>query len=121
MRWGIFWKRLKYSLENATLIIEGSIRLHNFLVDYRESYVIIDEETEEKSLFTEDARNSRECTMVVGDDVGVRGNISNSEKDQRYKGLKLRDSLRLSLVDHDIHRPRKEEYFDDDNIHVHRN
>ena len=58
--------------------------------------------------------------MVVGDDVGVRGNISDSERDQRYKGLKLRDFLRLSLADHDMHRSRKEEWFDDDNMHVQR-
>ena len=46
MRWGIFWKRLKCSLENAALIIEASMRLHKFLVDYRESSKDIDEEVE---------------------------------------------------------------------------
>ena len=58
--------------------------------------------------------------MVVGNDIGVRGNISNDERNQRYRGLKLRDSLRLSLVDHDMHIPRKEEWFDDDNMYVQR-
>ena len=57
------------------------MRLHNFLVDYREAHVIIDEENEEKSLFTKDVRNIRECVMVVGDDTGVKGNTSNSERD----------------------------------------
>ena len=51
-----------------------------FLVDHREVHVIIDEETEEKSLFIEVVRNSREFIMLVGGDVGVRGNISNSER-----------------------------------------
>ena len=32
MRWGIFWKRLKCSLDNAALIIEGSMRLHKFIL-----------------------------------------------------------------------------------------
>ena len=34
LRWGIFWKRLNYSLENLAIIIEGAMRLHNFLADY---------------------------------------------------------------------------------------
>ena len=42
--WSIFWKRLKSILDNATLIIEGSMRLHNFLVDYRESRKDTDKE-----------------------------------------------------------------------------
>ena len=36
LRWGIFWKRLTCSLEQATCVIEGSMRLHNYIVDYRE-------------------------------------------------------------------------------------
>ena len=34
LRWGIFWKRLTCTLENACLIIEGAMRLHNILVDW---------------------------------------------------------------------------------------
>ena len=58
--------------------------------------------------------------VVVGDDVGVRVNIFNNERDQRYRCLKLRDYLRLSLADHHMHRPRKEELFDDNNMRVQR-
>ena len=58
--------------------------------------------------------------MVVGDDVSVRGNISNNERDRRYRDLKLRDSLRLSSADHDMHMPRKEELCDDENMHLQR-
>ena len=36
LRWGIFWKRLMCSLEHASIIIEGAMCLHNYLVDYRE-------------------------------------------------------------------------------------
>lgn len=38
LRWGIFWKRICFSLHNTTLIIEGAMRLHNFLVDYRNAH-----------------------------------------------------------------------------------
>ena len=50
----------------------------------------------------------------------VLGVIYQTVRDQRYKDLKLKDSLRLSLAYHDMHRPRKEEWFDDDNMHVQR-
>ena len=43
LRWGIFWKRLLLSLDNAAIVIEGAMGLHNFIVDYRESRKDIDE------------------------------------------------------------------------------
>ena len=35
---GVCWKRLKCSLKKATVIIEGDMSLHNFLVDYRDEH-----------------------------------------------------------------------------------
>ena len=46
LRWGIFWKRLSCRFKNRALIIEGSTRLQNFLVDHREAHVVVDEESE---------------------------------------------------------------------------
>ena len=40
LRWKIFWKRLCCSLDNAILIIEGAMHLHNFIVDYRNNQVM---------------------------------------------------------------------------------
>ena len=36
IQWEIFWKRLKCSMEHAILITEGTLHLHNVLVNYRE-------------------------------------------------------------------------------------
>lgn len=33
LRWGILWKSLTCSLANATIFVEGAMRLHKFLVD----------------------------------------------------------------------------------------
>ena len=69
LRWGIFWKRLTCSLENAALIIEGSMRLHNFLVDYRESNKDIDQELDailERHLFEQGLDDSNIVPIVVG-------------------------------------------------------
>ena len=59
--------------------------------------------------------------MVVGNNSRAKGNISNKERDNCQKGSILRKSLRLSLSDHEMYRPRKEEWFEDNYIHVNRN
>ena len=121
LRWGIFWKRLTCSLANATLIIEGAMRLHNFLVDYRDEHADKELIVNERQLFQDDIDNSDATVMVVGNDLRSQGNITTNEKTQRVKGLQLRDKLRISLLDHDMHRPRKEEWVEDDHNHVTRN
>ena len=46
--------------------------------------------------------------MVVGNNVRGSGNISNIEIIERLSGMKLRDDLRISFMDHDMNRPSKE-------------
>ena len=41
-RWGIFWRRLEGKLEEHRFIIDGCLRLHNFIVDFREANKDID-------------------------------------------------------------------------------
>ena len=59
--------------------------------------------------------------MVVGNDSRPVGNILNKERHNRQKGLILRDSPRFSSSNHEMHRPRKEEWFEDNYMHVNRN
>ena len=47
--------------------------------------------------------------MVVGNDVRASRNISNIERIERLKGMKLTDELRISLMDNDMYIPRKKE------------
>ena len=96
------------------------MRVHNFLVNYRKSHKVNGEESNEKSISKDDINSSGECPMVVGNDVGWCENIFNTEIDLRYRGLKLRESFSFLLAEHDIHRPGKEEWFEDDNMHVNR-
>ena len=51
LRWGIFWKRLGFGLENCAIIIKGAMRLHNYLVDYRETNFEIDHLTTDTNIF----------------------------------------------------------------------
>ena len=36
MRWGILWKPLAFTMKNNIQIIDACLRLHNFIVDFRE-------------------------------------------------------------------------------------
>lgn len=72
---GIVWKMLTYSIANATIIVEGAIQMHNFIVDYRDEHadkVIIVNEME---LFQEVINNSDSTMMVVGNYLRFSGNI----------------------------------------------
>ena len=91
------------SLDHASVIIEGAIRLHNFIIDYRDEHCNTDKEVTDKRMFTEDISNNGAKVMVVGDDQHHKGRISNDEKDYRLKGLQLRDTLRIFLMNHDMH------------------
>ena len=95
--------------------------LYNFLVDYREEHSNYIPDETERITFNEDMVDSVESAMVVGNNVGLRGNVSSHEREMRLKDLKLWDKLRLSLMDHDLRRPRKQEWFEDDSMHIIRN
>ena len=36
LRWGILWRPLKFALELNCKVIDACMRLHNFIVDFRE-------------------------------------------------------------------------------------
>ena len=118
LRWGIFWKRLTCSLDHASVIIEGAMRLHNFIIDYRDEHCNTDKEVTDRRMFTEDISNNGAMVMVVGDDQRHKGRISNDEKEYRLKGLQLRDRLRISLMNHDMRRAAREEWSGDENNYV---
>ena len=121
LRWGIFWKRLNYSLDNISIIVEGAMRLHNYLVDYRESFTAEEDHVGDMELFRQDAIDSQTLPLQTGNDLGrLRGNISNDERMNRYKGEFVRSRLMNEIRDCDMHRPRKKEWYCDTLSHVQR-
>ena len=119
LRWGIFWKRLTMSLDNACTVIEGAMRLHNFLVDCRESQ--IDDSHCERELFQENVRDVNAQTLQVGSDLGrPGGRTTDSDRETRTQGLSLRNHLTNALAQHDMHRPQRNEWHTDINTHVQR-
>ena len=121
LRWGIFWKRLSCTLDNAAIIIEGAMRLHNFLVDYRERHNCTNESFEDRHIFTQDVLNTNSMPLQTGNDLGrPRGRISFDEHSKRIEGMQIRDRLKQSLRDHQLYRPRKNEWYSEFSSHTYR-
>ena len=120
LRWGIFWKRLSVSLENAAILIEGAMHLHNFLVDYRESKVV-DKKLHtfiEREIFQNNLVDSGIIPLVVGEEGRDMGRPLNSEREWKLKGILKRDLLKTSLMDHGLTRPRKADWLVDKHCHI---
>ena len=95
------------------------MHLHSYLVEYRDNQnnridLIID-----KEIFQQDLSDVGVFTTVTGNDLGhpfVR--LTNDEKQCRLAGLRLRDILRLSLRNYDMHCLKSEEQVEDANTHI---
>ena len=98
------------------------MRLHNFLVDYRESKQEDEAEVgavQERHIFEQGLRDNGITPIVVGNQAGMgSGRPSNDHIQSRTDGLRLRDQLKNDLQNYDLHRPRKSEWDEDDYSHV---
>ena len=118
-RWGIFWKRLEGDLRNHKYTIDSAMRLHNFIIDYREAAVSeFDMDTYREEMQLEDELDTS-CDLfmeqnpfaTVGvlseevDEVRQRGRPTNEQKRARDAGVRLRDNIRDRLEDSGLLRP----------------
>lgn len=111
LRWGILWRRLSFSLAHNIKVVDATMRLHNFIVDYRLAHQVRSGMDElEISLFTDDCRRFLATEMnvgsfgVAGGENEVRrdseGNISRGGRPRRHDveltnmGRRIRDALR---------------------------
>ena len=78
---GDFLEEIKMEPENATIIIEGAMRLHTILFDYRYEHSDPIPDDIERIIFNEDMINSSESAMVVGNGIVVSGNLSNHDRE----------------------------------------
>ena len=80
LQWGILWKPLRFSLVHNVDVIDACMRLHNFIVDYREmagEADLIDEI--ERAVFNEDCRR----LMAVNTNYPGGGGVHGGEADAR--------------------------------------
>ena len=114
-RWGIFWKRLEGNLTNHKDTIDACLRLHNYIINYREKHgtVNADSNLEERQLLegaSEDFMdlNPLETIGTFGgelDELNVGGRPSNDETEERTRGRSKRDRLRDTLWREGMSRP----------------
>ena len=108
LRWGVFWKCLTAAVDNSFVIIQGAMRIHNFLIDYRQDNVneIRDDLNADMANFM--SRNDDDENLpgvVVNDNRRPPGRFSNDERARRFHGMEIRDRLRQAFLDHNMHRP----------------
>ena len=125
MRWGILWKPLKFNLVNSIQVIDACLRLHNFIVDYRqekERESVLDEL--ERSVFNEDSRRflavnpghrANGAHEAHGEDLldenGARviacgGRPSTDDVACREAGVEIRESISSFIANKKERRPQ---------------
>ena len=114
MRWGIFWRTLRFGLKKSTAIINVCMLLHNFIVDHRGG-----PDTEDAAFFRDFNINMDDTQgelfrqtgeiprAVVADNNEPRrmGRRSLADNEMRSKGLEVRHRLTVKLAAHDMARP----------------
>ena len=110
-RWGIFWSAISYSLDNTCIICEAAMHLHNFLVTFRNSLSDpLNDSLVENEIFNYDLLdNGIVSSVITSDSVRPVGRPTNEEVECRQNGLLLRNHLRQSLLNHNMHRPVMED------------
>ena len=116
-RFGIFWRPLEGNLKNHQHTIDACLRLHNFILEFREEMKnnelgIDSEEFERRELDIQSDNFMRLNTgarlgAVGGDSVQNRGRTSANETVERDRGMEFRNKLRDTLAAAGMARPEK--------------
>ena len=70
------------------------MRLHNYLVDYRERHVEVDHLAADMIVFQQDLLKSNTIPVQTGNDLGrPQGNITSEDRLNRVEGTRLREQL----------------------------
>jgi hypothetical protein len=121
-RWGILWRPLEGNLAQHKYTIDSCLKLHNFIVDFREEGCIHNEsaavgkprfyEMDELNVATDQFMINNPFGMVgvfeEEDDqtIAQAGRRTNKETIMRERGKKLRENICLILFQRGLSRPR---------------
>ena len=117
LRWGILWRPLQFTLKHNINIIDACMRLHNFIVDWREEHrANFEVDSVEREIFEEDHRRymaaypTFDATGVHGGEeeerVDGRGRPSNFTKEITEFGRKVRQTISDDIKDKRLVRPK---------------
>ena len=111
MRWGLFWRSLRFDLGACGKIISGSMLLHNFLVDHQdETDTDFFQSFFSKTLMDEDMGNGDDIAMPLVTDNNAptpRGRKMKDVLECQKEGEAVRELLRATLDDNDMKRPMR--------------
>ena len=87
------------------LICEGAMHLHNFLVSYRDDHN--EDYNYEQRVYENDCNGNGDISEVIGNDsLRTAGRPTAEVEASRMGGIYIRDKLKESIADHNMHRPR---------------
>jgi hypothetical protein len=117
-RWGIFWKPLQGALVNHKYVIDSALRLHNFIIDYRNENGFQNRKNDTVEMLELNAashdyllENPFETMGAFSDEdlraYKKRGRHSLKEKRLRQQGKLTRDNIRDNLARKGLSRPKQ--------------
>ena len=112
LRWGIFWRPLKFKLTQHKFIIDAAMRLHNFIVDFREENNDTNEDIEffQREEIEFMRSNPDEIVGVFGNggsySYGNAGRPLSVDIEFVQSAKSLRDSIRDKMQSLGLSRPR---------------
>jgi hypothetical protein len=128
LRWGNLWRPLQFSLKHNVNIIDACMRLHNFIVDFRQqtSY-----NNDDMDLFDEECRlfltvNPDESVEIQGDEMDYRldadgnmfagGRPTNEDAASTQYGKQFRDVICKEIARQKFSRQKTNWYRDTNNL-----
>ena len=110
MRWGVLWRPLSFSMKHNTQVIDACLRLHNFIVDFREDNEELTAMQElEKEVFQEDSirflsmNPDNENNGVFGaeqETTQIGGRPNNDEILCRSSSVDIRNTMNNRIEQH---------------------
>jgi hypothetical protein len=139
LRWGILWRPLHFSLDMNCKVIDACMRLHNFIVDYRERYLCVLESTAlDRDVFDDDCRRYLATHLEQHEDGvydgGVYGGEQDIRRDENFNqlrggrpkydeansevvGRRWRENIRDEISRHELIRPHTNWYRSNNRIY----
>jgi hypothetical protein len=138
LRWGILWRPLQFTLELNCKVIDACMRLHNFIVDFREAEQNTSASMEiDRVVFDDDCRRFLATILESGDEVfdgGVHGGEQEirrnndfetsqggrpkrNEAESEQVGRRFRDSIRDEIKRQRLVRPQTNWYRINNRVH----
>ena len=114
MRWGILWRPLAFSMKHNTQVIDACLRLHNFIVDFREeNQELTAMQLLEKEVFQEDSirflslNPDLQNNGVIGaeQETQLGGRPTNNDVLCRTTGVDIRNTMKTRIEQQRFVRP----------------